>query len=301
MVFNPQNFNFSNMQNRSKNPIGSLVSTLIFFFIIATVISETGFVSGTSVFVLVIVLLVLVFLLGGLRIVDQYERGVVLTLGKYTGTRSPGLTWIFMGIQQMQKVDLRITTVDIPQQEVITKDNVPVGINAVVYFQVESAEHAILNIKDYTLAVSQYAQAALRDVIGGIELDPLLSEREHISEAIKKIVDEATKVWGINITDIKIQDIELPADMKRIMAKQAESERERRATIIRAEGEFAAAERLAQAAERLSQVPGGLSMRTLQTIERINPDPSKTVIFALPIEFMEGVKSLTEYMRNKVK
>ncbi|OGE78346.1 MAG: hypothetical protein A2751_03755 [Candidatus Doudnabacteria bacterium RIFCSPHIGHO2_01_FULL_46_14] len=252
-------------------------------------------------FVLVIVLLVLVFLLGGLRIVDQYERGVVLTLGKYTGTRSPGLTWIFMGIQQMQKVDLRITTVDIPQQEVITKDNVPVGINAVVYFQVESAEHAILNIKDYTLAVSQYAQAALRDVIGGIELDPLLSEREHISEAIKKIVDEATKVWGINITDIKIQDIELPADMKRIMAKQAESERERRATIIRAEGEFAAAERLAQAAERLSQVPGGLSMRTLQTIERINPDPSKTVIFALPIEFMEGVKSLTEYMRNKVK
>ncbi|OGE76844.1 MAG: hypothetical protein A3C85_02780 [Candidatus Doudnabacteria bacterium RIFCSPHIGHO2_02_FULL_48_21] len=247
----------------------------------------------------IVILLILVLGLGGLRIVDQYERGVVLTLGKYTSTRSPGLTWIFMGIQQMQKVDLRITTVDIPQQEVITKDNVPVGINAVVYFQVESAEHAILNIKDYTLAVSQYAQAALRDVIGGIELDPLLSEREHISEAIKKIVDEATKVWGINITDIKIQDIELPADMKRIMAKQAESERERRATIIRAEGEFAAAERLAQAAERLSQVPGGLSMRTLQTIERINPDPSKTVIFALPIEFMEGVKSLTEYMKGK--
>src|SRR3989338_3049900 len=249
-------------------------------------------------FIWVIGIFVLLILFG-LRVVDQYERGVVLTLGKYTGTRSPGLTWIFMGIQQMQKVDLRITTVDIPQQEVITKDNVPVGINAVVYFQVESAEHAILNIKDYTLAVSQYAQAALRDVIGGIELDPLLSEREHISEAIKKIVDEATKVWGINITDIKIQDIELPADMKRIMAKQAESERERRAIVISAQGEFEASERLAQAAERLSQVPGGLSMRTLQTIERINPDPSKTVIFALPIEFMEGVKSLTEYMKGK--
>src|SRR3989339_792520 len=253
----------------------------------------------SSTIIFWIVGVVLFFLITGLRVVDQYERAVVLTLGKYTGTRQPGLTWILPVIQRMIKIDLRITTTEIPQQEVITKDNVPVGINAVVYFKVESAENAILNIKNFTQAVSQYAQAALRDVIGGIELDSLLSEREKTAEVIKKIVDEATKVWGINITDIKIQDIELPADMKRIMAKQAESERERRATIIRAEGEFAAAERLAQAAERLSQVPGGLSMRTLQTIERINPDPSKTVIFALPIEFMEGVKSLTEYMKGK--
>src|SRR3990167_2195165 len=186
------------------------------------------------------------FILFGLRIVDQYERGVVLTLGKYSGTRSPGLTWIFIGIQKMTKVDLRITTTDIPQQEVITKDNVPVGINAVVYFQVQSAEKAILNIKDYTLAVSQYAQAALRDVIGGIELDTLLSEREQISEAIQKIVVAATQSWGLLVTDIKIQDIELPADMKRVMAKQAESERERRAIVIRAQGEFEASERLAQ-------------------------------------------------------
>ncbi len=206
----------------------------------------------------------------GLRIVDQYERGVVLTLGKYSGTRSPGLTWIFIGIQKITKVDLRITTTDIPQQEVITKDNVPVGINAVVYFQVQSAEKAILNIKDYTLAVSQYAQAALRDVIGGIELDPLLSEREQISEEIQKIVVQATESWGISVTDIKIQDIELPADMKRVMAKQAESERERRAIVIRAQGEFEASERLAQAAGVLTATPGGISMRTLQTIEKIN-------------------------------
>jgi len=187
---------------------------------------------------------------------------------------------------------MRITTVDIPSQEVITKDNVPVGINAVVYFQVESAEKSILNIKDYTLAVAQYAQAALRDVIGGIELDPLLSEREKISEEIKKIVDTATDSWGINVTDIKIQDIELPADMKRVMAKQAESERERRAIIIRAEGEFQASTKLAEAAKMLTETPGGLSMRTLQTIEKINPDPSKTVIFALPVEIMEGFKKL---------
>lgn len=237
----------------------------------------------------------------GLRVVDQYERAVVLTLGKYTSTRQPGLTWIFVGIQRMIKIDLRITTTDIPQQEVITKDNVPVGINAVVYFQVQNAEQAILNIKDYELAVSQYAQAALRDVIGGIELDPLLSEREKIAEEIQKIVEEATKAWGILVTDIKIQDIELPADMKRIMAKQAESERERRAVIIRSEGEFSAAEKLAKAAQILSATPGGLSMRTLQTIEKINPDPSKTVIFALPIEFFEGVKSMSEWMKGKGK
>lgn len=235
----------------------------------------------------------------GLRIVDQYERGVVLTLGKYSSTRTPGLTWIFIGIQKMTKVDLRITTTDIPQQEVITKDNVPVGINAVVYFQVQSAEKAILNIKDYTLAVSQYAQAALRDVIGGIELDPLLSEREQISEEIQKIVVQATESWGISVTDIKIQDIELPADMKRVMAKQAESERERRAIVIRAQGEFEASERLAQAAGVLTATPGGISMRTLQTIEKINPDPSKTVIFALPVEFFEGIKSLSSYLDKK--
>ncbi len=243
--------------------------------------------------------IVVLFILFGLRVINQYDRGVVLTLGKYTSTRQPGLTWLFVGIQRMIKIDMRITTTDIPQQEVITKDNVPVGINAVVYFQVQSAENAILNIKDYTLAVSQYAQAALRDVIGGIELDSLLSEREQIAEAIQKIVVAATQSWGLLVTDIKIQDIELPADMKRVMAKQAESERERRAIIIRAEGEFQASERLAQAASVLSSAPGGLSMRTLQTIEKINPDPSKTVIFALPVEVLEGIKAISKAVTPK--
>ncbi len=244
----------------------------------------------------VIVVLIILF---GLRVINQYERGVVLTLGKYTSTRQPGLTWILIVFQKMTKIDMRITTTDIPQQEVITKDNVPVGINAVVYFQVTSAENAILNIKDYTLAVSQYAQAALRDVIGGIELDSLLSEREQTAEAIQKIVVNATQSWGLLVTDIKIQDIELPADMKRVMAKQAESERERRAIIIRAEGEFQASERLAQAAKILSSTPGGLSMRTLQTIEKINGDPSKTVIFALPVEVLEGIRSLSSHLDKK--
>ncbi len=266
--------------------VGIVVAAIMFSFPAAQIGKGLGL-------IIVVVVAAFLILLAGLRVVDQFERAVVLTLGQYSGTRAPGLTWILVGFQRMIKVDMRITTTDIPSQEVITKDNVPVGINAVVYFQVESAEKAMLNIKDYTLAVAQYAQAALRDVIGGIELDPLLSEREKISEEIKKIVDAATNSWGINVTDIKIQDIELPADMKRVMAKQAESERERRAIIIRAEGEYQAAAKLAEAATVLNATPGGLSMRTLQTIEKINPDPSKTVIFALPVEIMEGFKKLS--------
>jgi len=276
--------------NQNISSLASIVALVIVAIIFAgPAMQELGLLGLLAIFAGLILMVLLI----GLRVIDQYERAIVLTLGQYSGTRGPGLTWILVGIQRMIKVDMRITTTDIPSQEVITKDNVPVGINAVVYFQPESAEKAILNIQDYTLAVSQYAQAALRDVIGGVELDSLLSEREKISEEIKKIVDQATNSWGINVTDIKIQDIELPADMKRVMAKQAESERERRAIIIRAEGEFQASARLAQAAKMLTDTPGGLSMRTLQTIEKINPDPSKTVIFALPVEILEGFKKLT--------
>lgn len=236
----------------------------------------------------------LFLLLSGIRIIDQYERGVILTFGKYTGTRGPGLTWVLIVVQKMIKVDLRIATVDVPQQEVITKDNVTVGVNAVVYFKVNNAEKAILEIQDFRRAVALYAQATLRDIIGEVELDTLLSQRDQLAEKIKKIVDVATDPWGIDVSYIKMQDIELPADMKRVMAKQAEAERTRRAIIIQAEGEFTAAHKLSQAAEVLSGKSGGLSMRTLQTIEKINPDPSKTVIFALPIEFMEGMKNITD-------
>jgi regulator of protease activity HflC (stomatin/prohibitin superfamily) len=250
-------------------------------------------------FVIFLILFILFYLLIGLRVLNQYERGVTLTLGRYTGTRNPGLTWIFVGFQRIIRVDLRVDTVDIPQQEVITKDNVTVGINAVVYYRVTTPDRAVLEIQNYRSAVALYAQAALRDVIGGVELDTLLSEREKIADEIKKIVDVATDPWGIDVGTIKIQDIELPADMKRVMAKQAESERERRAIIIRAEGEYSASEKLAQAAEKLSAASGGLSMRTLQTIEKINPDPSKTVIFALPLEIFEGLKGLAKAITKK--
>jgi len=246
-------------------------------------------------------LLVFIFfvLFSGFRVINQYEKGVVLRLGKYQGTREPGLTWIIPGIDRLIKVDMRITTIDVPRQEAITKDNVPVGVNAVVYFRVEKAEDAILKVENYQYAVSQYALAALRDIIGGVELDTLLAEREKIASEIKKVVDAETSSWGIDVLAIKMQDIELPAAMKRAMAAQAESERERRAIIIKSEGEVKAAENLQKAAEILGSVPGSLSLRTLETIEKLQPDPSKTVIFVLPIEFLEGLKSLSKKKDNE--
>ena len=248
-------------------------------------------------FYLILFLFILVII--SLKIIQEYERGVVLTLGKYSYTLSPGLKIVIPVIQQLIKVDMRLRAVDIPRQEVITKDNVTIGVNAVVYFKVEKAEDAVLKIEDYSYAVSQYALAALRDVIGGVELDTLLSERERISSDIKKIVDEETSSWGVDVVSIKIQDIELPAAMKRAMAAQAEAEREKRAIIAKSEGEVIAAENLKRAAEILSSVPGGLSLRTLETIEKIQPDPSKTVIFALPVEIFEGLKSLAKYKSNE--
>lgn len=224
-------------------------------------------------------------------IVDQYERAIVLTLGTYSYTLQPGLKFVIPLVQRAIKVDMRITTMDIPSQEVITRDNVPVGINAVVYFQVEKAEDAILKIKDYSYAVTQYAQTALRDVAGGVELDTLLTERDQLANQIKDIVDKETTDWGINVVSIKMQDIELPADMKRSMAKQAEAERERRATIIRAQGELAASENLKKAMENLAS-SGAVSLRTLQTIEATTANPANTIVFALPVEVLEGFKKL---------
>lgn len=234
------------------------------------------------------------YAIGGIRIINQYEKGVVLTFGKYSHTKEPGFRFVWPIIQRMITVDMRITTEDIPRQEAITKDNVPVGINAVVYFRVDKPEDAILKVENYQYAVSQYALAALRDTIGGVELDTLLTERDRIAMDIKKVVDQETSPWGVDVTAIKMQDIELPAAMKRAMAAQAETEREKRAIIIKAEGEVKAAENLQKAAQILTSMPGGLSLRTLETIDKLQPDPSKTVIFALPVEIFEGFKKLTE-------
>jgi len=233
-----------------------------------------------------------VLLFSFLKVINQYERGVVLTLGKFSGMRQPGLTIIVPVIQRIVKVDVRTNTIDIPKQEVITKDNVTVNVDAVVYFRVTNAEKAILEVTNFIYASSQFAQAALRDVTGNVELDSLLGKRDEVSAQIKDIVDMQTDKWGIDVESVKIQNIELPQDMKRAMAKQAEAERERRAVIITAEGEKSAAKAVSEAAEMLSKVPGGINIRTLQTLEKISVEPSQKTLFVLPADLIENVKSV---------
>jgi regulator of protease activity HflC (stomatin/prohibitin superfamily) len=238
-----------------------------------------------------IIVVALYLILKSIVIVNQYERGIVLTLGTYSYTLNPGLKLVVPILQRVIKVDIRINTIDIPKQEIITKDNVAVSINAVVYFQVIKAEDAILKVRDFTYAVAQYAQTALRDVIGGVELDQLLTDRQTISDEIQKIVDAETAPWGVDVTGIRLQDIAVPDNMKRVMAKQAEAERERRATIIRAQGELTASDNLSKAMKQLAE-SGAISLRTLQTIENATNGTSNTVVFALPVEVLEGFKKL---------
>lgn len=233
-------------------------------------------------------------LLSGIRIVNQYEKGIVFTLGKYTSLRSPGLNIIIPVIQSMRKVDTRSTPVDVPKQEVITKDNVTVGVDAVVYFRVLDPVKAVLETTNYTYATAQFAQAALRDVVGNVEMDELLSKRLEISIQIKEIVDAETDKWGIDVENVKMQNIELPQDMKRAMAKQAEAERERRAVVITASGEKAAAQEVSEAAAILSKIPGGIAIRTLQTLEKISVEPSQKTVFVLPSDIVDTVKNLTK-------
>ncbi len=228
--------------------------------------------------------------LAGIKVVLEYERLVIFRLGKYKRTIGPGLVYVFPVLESGKKVDLRIITQDIPRQEVITRDNIPVLANTVVYFKVERPEDAIIKIENYVYAVRQYTQAALRDTIGTMELDQVLTERDNIALDIREIVDKETNEWGIDIKGIKIQEIELPAEMKRAFAMQAEAEREKRAIIIKAEGEQIAAAKFAEAAKLLGKTPGGLQLRTLQTIRDIAQDPSEKIVIFMPSE-IQGIAS----------
>jgi len=239
-----------------------------------------------SIFVIIVIA---IFVISGIKVIDQYERGVVLTLGRFTGIREPGLRIIVPIFQRIIKVDVRTNTIDIPKQEVITKDNVTVNVDAVVYFRVVDTEKAVLEIHNFIYATSQFAQAALRDVTGNVDLDGLLSKREEVSSQIKAIVDTQAEKWGIDVESVKVQNIELPADMKRAMAKQAEAERERRAVIIVAEGEKAAAQAVADAASILTKIPGGINIRTLQTLEKIAVEPSQKTLFVLPADLTDTI------------
>lgn len=237
-------------------------------------------------FLLPIIFVIIVFaIIPGFRIIMQYEKGIIFTLGRYTSTRDPGLTWFVPYIQTIQKIDMRILTVDVPKQEVMTKDNIPVNINAVVYFRVKNPENAVIQITDYVFAVIQQSQSALKDVIGTNDLDTILSERKRIGEEIKDIVDLATDKWGIDIEAINVQEIELPEDMKRAMAKQAEAERNRRAMIISAQGEVESAKKMLEAAQTLEKSPVTMQLKTLQTMKDIAPSQSQTIAL-FPVELI---------------
>ena len=249
-----------------------------------------------SGFWIIILLLGFVFLF--VRIIIQYERGVLFTLGKCSGIMNPGINFIIPFIQGYRKVDIRVKTIDIPKQEVMTKDNVPVKINAVVFFKVSDPLKAVLDVEDYIFATAQLAQTALRDVVGGVSLDSVLTKRDEIAVEIEKIVDKETDPWGIEITNIKMQDVELPMDMKRVMAKQAEAEREKRAVIIKAEGEVVASNNIAKAAKTLNASPGALHLRTLNTLNDLSSDQSNTVIFAIPLEILRAFESISKVKKK---
>lgn len=237
-------------------------------------------------------LILLLVIIPGIRIINQYERGVVLRLGRYSRTLNPGFRIIIPYVDKMIKVDIRTTPMDIPKQEVITRDNVTVNVDAVVYARVIDAKKAVLETTNFQYATSTFAQTALRDVTGNFDLDQLLSERDKISSQIREIVDTQTDKWGIDIESVKLQNIELPSDMKRAMAKQAEAERERRAAIISAEGEKSAATAVAEAARLLAQTPGGINIRTLQTLEKISTDPSQKTVILLPTDLADKLPGM---------
>lgn len=240
--------------------------------------------------IFIIILFFIITAIAGVKVINQYERGVVFTLGKYSGILQPGLAIVWPYIQTVQKVDIRTQTMDVPKQEVITKDNVTVNIDAVVYFRVEAPDKAVLQTQNFRNTTSQFALTAMRDVTGSVSLDDLLGKREEISNQIKSIVDAQTAKWGIDVEAVKLQSIELPNDMKRAMAKEAEAERERRANVISAEGEKQASETLAEAAKTLANSKGAIELRTLNTLERISVEPSQKTIIMVPSTLLDKLQ-----------
>ena len=235
---------------------------------------------------------VIIIILASIKQINQYQRGVKFTLGKFTSLMNPGWRLVIPVFQSYQKVDMRVKAVDVPDQEAITKDNISVTVNAVIYYRILDASKAILEVQDYYYAVSQLAQTTMRNVVGEVDLDELLSKRDAIAEKIRAIVDEATDAWGVKVNSVELKDVTLPEEMKRVIGKQAEAERERRAVIIKAEGEVVAAENIAKAASILSTQAGSLHLRTLHSINDISSDQSNTVIFAVPLEILRAFEKM---------
>jgi regulator of protease activity HflC (stomatin/prohibitin superfamily) len=250
---------------------------------------------------IVVVLLFFALIAVGLsvRVLREYERGVIFRLGRLIATKGPGLILLIPLIDRMVKVDLRTVTLNIPPQEVITRDNVPSRVNAVAYFRVVDANRSIVEVENFLLATSQIAQTALRSVLGKAELDQLLAERERLNEELQKIIDESTEPWGVKVTAVEIKDVEIPEQMQRAMARQAEAERERRAKIINSEGEFQAAQKLTDAADIISTNPASLQLRYLQTLLEIGSNQNTTIVFPLPMDVLEPFVGAGAVERSK--
>ena len=242
----------------------------------------------------VIALFVLIFLGASVRVLREYERGVIFRLGRLIAQKGPGLILLIPVIDRMVRVDLRTVTLNIPPQEVITRDNVPARVNAVAYFRVIDPNNAIVEVENFLLATSQISQTTLRSILGKADLDQLLAERERLNEDLQKVIDEQTEPWGIKVTTVEIKDVEIPEQMQRAIARQAEAERERRAKIINSEGEYQAAEKLTQAADIISRNPAALQLRYLQTLLEIGSNQNTTVVFPLPIEFIHAFSQVVK-------
>ncbi|KKR09033.1 MAG: SPFH domain / Band 7 family protein [Parcubacteria group bacterium GW2011_GWA2_39_18] len=248
---------------------------------------------------LIVLGIVVLILLFSIRQVNQYERGVKFRLGKFVGERQPGWRIVLPIIESMIKVDVRIKAVDVPNQDAITKDNISTQINAVIYYKVRDAAKAVIEVENFYYAVSQLAQTTMRNVVGELELDQLLQSREAASAKIRLVVDTLTDPWGIQVDNVELKDIVLPEDMKRVIGKQAEAERERRAVVIKAQGEVEAATNLKNAAEILSSSNGALHLRTLNTINDVSSDQSNTIIFAIPLEILRAFEAISKINKKQ--
>ena len=250
-------------------------------------------------FIFIILIVVGIILLISIRQINEYQRGVKFQLGKYTKTLMPGWRLVIPVIQTMRKVDIRVKAVDVPDQEAITKDNISARINAVIYYKVSDAAKATIEVENFYQAVGQLAQTTMRNVVGEMDLDELLTKRDQASQRIREVVDALTDPWGIKVDNVELKDITLPEEMKRTIAKQAEAERERRAVVIKSEGELQAAQKLREAADMLASSPGALHLRTLSTLNDLSSDQSNTVIFAIPVEILRAFDNIVEGFKKK--
>jgi regulator of protease activity HflC (stomatin/prohibitin superfamily) len=251
------------------------------------------------IFLIAAIILLIIIIVAAVKVVQEYERGVIFRLGRLQGAKGPGIFLIIPLVERMIKVDLRVITLDIPSQEAITRDNVTVRVNAVAYFRVLDPSNAIVQVEDYHRATWQIAQTSLRSVLGQSDLDELLIHRDEINHKLQRIIDEQTEPWGIKVSIVEVKDVELPDSMKRAMARQAEAEREKRAKVIHAEGEFNAAQQLMDAAGVMSQEPAALQLRYLQTLTEIAMEKNSTIIFPVPIDFIKAFAGLMKPQENK--